>query len=98
MEILNNLWLAVSTPNETLMNIIAIPGTVIETLLTMLLFTSIFKYICYKKAKIIYVLSISCICLFMINYVEGPYKFIHKLYYCNCLLYMLFLKNLFLKQ
>ena len=75
MEILNNLWLAVSTPNETLMNIIAIPGTVIETLLTMLLFTSILNISATKKQKIIYVLSISCICLFMINYVEGPYNY-----------------------
>ena len=41
MEILNNLWLAVSTPNETLMSIIAIPGTIMENVLIMLLFTSI---------------------------------------------------------
>ncbi len=33
MEILNNLWSAISTPNETLMSIIAIPAVAIENFL-----------------------------------------------------------------
>lgn len=95
MEILNNLWLAVSTPNETLMNIIAIPGTVIETLLTMLLFTSILNISATKKQKIIYVLSISCICLFMINYVEGPYNLFINYIIAIAFVYAIFKKSLF---
>lgn len=34
MEILNNLWLAVSTPNEELMDFLSIPLTIIENILT----------------------------------------------------------------
>lgn len=95
MEILNNLWLAVSTPNETLMNIIAVPGTIIETLLTMLLFTSILNISATKRQKIIYVLSISCICLFMINYVEGPYNLFINYIIAIAFVYAIFKKSLF---
>lgn len=41
MEILNNIWMAVSTPNESLINIIAIPAVIIENFLIMSLFISI---------------------------------------------------------
>lgn len=95
MEILNNLWVAVSTPNETLMNIIAVPGTIIETLLTMLLFTSILNISATKRQKIIYVLSISCICLFMINYVEGPYNLFINYIIAIAFVYAIFKKSLF---
>lgn len=95
MEILNNLWVAVSTPNETLMNIIAVPGTIIETLLTMLLFTSILNISATKRQKIIYFLSISCICLFMINYVEGPYNLFINYIIAIAFVYAIFKKSLF---
>lgn len=41
MEILNNLWLAVSTPNETLIDVILIIGIFIENSLVLGLFTTI---------------------------------------------------------
>lgn len=58
MEILNNLWLAVSTPNETLMNIMTIPLILIEGYLIFSLFTSILNISSSKKQ------SITCISLF----------------------------------
>lgn len=41
MEILNNLWMAISTPNEVLMNIIAVPAVAIESFLMLSLATAI---------------------------------------------------------
>lgn len=51
MEILNNLWLAVSTPNEGLINILLIPAAFIENTLIMILFLSILNIKSNKKQK-----------------------------------------------
>ena len=37
MEILNNIWLSLNTPNMDLLNIIAIPSTILEYFIMMLL-------------------------------------------------------------
>lgn len=95
MEFVNNLWVAISTPNEALINFIAIPGIVIENLLIMLLFTSILNISATKRQKIIYVFSMSCICLFMINYVEGPYNLFINYIIAISFVYAIFKKSLF---
>ncbi len=95
MEFLNNLWVAISTPNEALINFIAIPGSIIENLLIMLLFTSILNISATKRQKIIYVFSMSCICLFMINYVEGPYNLFINYIIAISFVYAIFKKSLF---
>ena len=41
MELLNNIWNALTTRNEYLVNILSIPFTIIETILLMSLFLSI---------------------------------------------------------
>ena len=58
MEILNNLWSAISTPNETLMSIIAIPAVVIENILIMLLFTALLDIKSTAKQRIMYVTTL----------------------------------------
>lgn len=55
MEILNNIWMALSTPNEGLIDIIAIPIFFIENYLGMLLFSCILDIKNTIKQKIIYV-------------------------------------------
>ena len=41
MEVLNNIWTAISTPNEGFIDIIAIPATLLENILIMYLFLNI---------------------------------------------------------
>lgn len=59
MEILNNIWMAISTPNEGLINIILLFSTFIESLLFLLIFTSVLNIQYSKKQAILYVLLAS---------------------------------------
>ena len=43
MEILNNIWLALTTSNQVALNIITIPLTFIEAIVSTLLFTTFLK-------------------------------------------------------
>lgn len=61
MEILNNLWLAVSTPNETLIDVILIIGIFIENSLVLGLFTTILNISPKTFQKIIYIVIMSII-------------------------------------
>ena len=55
MELLNNIWTALTTPNETLMNIILVPGTIIEAFLSLLIFTTLLRINSSNKQKFLYV-------------------------------------------
>ena len=41
MELLNNIWNAISTPNEGLINIISIPANFIEVTFSLFLFSNL---------------------------------------------------------
>ena len=56
MEIFQTIWTALTTPNETLSNLISLPFFFVETLVNMLLFTTLFNIESNKKLKIIYVI------------------------------------------
>ena len=55
MELLNNIWTALTTPNETLMNIILMPSTVIEIFFTFIIFTTLLKISATRKQTVLYV-------------------------------------------
>ena len=61
MELLNNIWSALTTPNETLTSIVTIPLFFVENTLILYLILSIFKLDITRKLKIIYVLVASLI-------------------------------------
>lgn len=95
MEILNNLWIALSTPNEALINIIAIPGAIIENLFVILLFTSILNMSHNIKKKLIYMLFMSCISLLIVNYVENPYNLFINYFVAIIIIYAIYKKSIF---
>lgn len=74
MEILNNIWNAISTPNELLINIISIPLYFVEAFVDMNLFISILKINSTKKEKIIYVLLVSIIGIISMNFIPNPFN------------------------
>ena len=76
MEILNNIWMSVSTPNETLINIIAVPATIVENFLAILLFGFILKIPTNKKQKIIYIFLTSTVSLLSMNFIISPFNVI----------------------
>ena len=68
MEILNNLWMALSTPNEGLVNIMLIPAGFIENFLTMTIFLVVFNIKSNVKQKCIYIFTVTIIG-FLCNYI-----------------------------
>lgn len=61
MEIFQNIWMALTTHNEGLIQILSIPLTIIEAIVSMLLFTTVLNMEATKKQKLTYILSMSVI-------------------------------------
>ena len=74
MEFLNNIWMAISTPNEILINILLIPASFIENYLIMLLFSSILKISISKKQQLLYVFIMSLSGLLITFSFDNPYN------------------------
>lgn len=72
MEMLNNIWIALSTPNEGLMNIILIPLTFFEIYLGMILFLNILSISSNKNKKVLYVILASFSALITNNFLPSP--------------------------
>lgn len=71
MEILNNLWLAVSTPNELLINIIAVPSAILENILILLLFLSILNSSSDFKQKALFVIIMTVTSFISMNFLPN---------------------------
>ena len=97
MEILNNLWSAISTPNETLMSIIAIPAVVIENILIMLLFTALLDIKSTTKQRIMYVIAMSISSLISMYIIPSPFNMFFNYIMLISLVYFIF-KMSFLKS
>ena len=76
MELLNNIWNALTTPNETLISILSIPFTIIEVILGMLLFLSILNIKHTRREQFVYVILISAISIFTNYFIVAPFNLI----------------------
>ena len=76
MELLNNIWNALTTPNETFSSILFAPITFIETTLLMLLFLSILNIQSSTKSKVLYVLIISIISIITNYFLSNNFNLI----------------------
>ena len=90
MEILNNIWIAVSTPNEILINIIMILVTLPENFLIMNLFLSIFNVTTNTKNKIIYFFSVSLVSIFSMYVIPKPFNVFINYLFIIILIYNIF--------
>ena len=96
MEILNNLWVALSTPNESLLNVLSIPFLFVEVFIVMLLFLNMTGVKSTIKQKIIY-LALTCLSSFTTNYfLDTPFNIFANYFITIILAYFIF-KNSFLK-
>ena len=89
-DALTAVWTALTTTNEDLINILAIPCSFIEVIVTMLLFTTILKIEVSKKSKIIYVLCFTLLTIFNNFIIPNPYKVILNLLLSPILVYFVF--------
>ena len=56
-QLLNNIWMALSTENPELINIIGIPMTIIENYLFMKIFLTLFNVQSSRKQVLLYLIS-----------------------------------------
>ena len=75
MEVLlNYVWMALTTPNEGLLNILLIPMGIIECFLVMLLLLSIFNITANRNQKLIYVTIEFAMSLLNIYVIPSPFN------------------------
>lgn len=79
MEIFNNIWTALSTPNEIITNIILIPFSFIDAYICMLLFTTLLNIDASKKNKFIYISILSISAILIRFFISNPYATIINL-------------------
>lgn len=91
MDILNNIWTAISTPNELVINICFIfLEFFIEAPLSLLLLTTVFQFSPTKKQKMCYIVLISLVSLLTSFFVTSPLNII-----INYLLYFVIIYKVF---
>ena len=90
MEILNNIWTALSTPNEGLQNYIYASLIFVENFLTMKLFLTILNIKSNKRCQLYYTLSMSCISLISLYIIPTPFNILS-----NYILMVLLINKLF---
>ena len=74
IQFLNNVWVALTSENETLVNLLMIPATVIEAYIFMSLFLILTNITAAKKQKFIYVLGMSLIGLLTSYIIPSPFN------------------------
>ena len=92
MNILNNLWLAISTPNEELVKIICVFLLFIEAPLSFALINNVFNLSCTKKQKYLYILVIFIVGTLASFILSWPYNIL--LNYLSAFLILYFVMKL----
>lgn len=90
MELLNNIWNTLSTPNEGLMNIILILGSFMEAILSFLVFTALLNISSSHKQKIIYIFLSSIESWLVVTFIPSPFNTIANFIFAFFLIFILF--------
>ena len=98
MDILNNIWTAISTPNEGLLNILFIPlALFIENPLAFSLICNVFNINYTKKQRYIYIIFTTIVSLLTIYIVSWPFNIILN-YACAFIILFFIIKLGFIKS
>lgn len=90
MEILQTIWSILTTESEILSSILSVPMTILEAIVTTLLFTSILTIEATKKQKVLYILSFSLIAIISIHFIPTPFNTFINIFACPILVYFIF--------
>ncbi len=91
MQFLNNIWLALSSENIKLVNILLVPFTIIENYLSMKIFLTIFNINASKKQIFYYVVSTLIVSTLSSNFILPPFNVLVN-YMCIIILIKLIFK------
>ena len=97
MQILQNVWTALTTENENILALISIPLIFIEVYVSMLIFSTIFKTKEPTRNRVLYVISFSALSCLSRFIIPDPYGLFLNFIICP-LLIMKFFKVSFLKS
>ena len=95
-QLLNNIWIALSTENPALMNILVIPLNILECYLSMEIFLTIFNIKVTKKQAFKYILSVFIVSRLSDNFILSPLNILIN--YLGILCFIKFLFNLTIFQ
>lgn len=96
-NILNNLWIAISTPNKTLTDFMAIPLLFLfESPLSFYLISNVFKLNCTKFQKYIYIISTSIVAIIASFCIPWPFSIIMN-YTCTFIILFFVMRLNFIK-
>lgn len=74
IQFLNNIWIALTTENAELVNLLMFPVGIVEAYLIMALFLSIFNVQTHKKQKVFYIISVFIASTLSLNFIPSPYN------------------------
>lgn len=97
MEILQNIWMALTSENEILVKLISIPCMFIEMTVTMLLFTTILNIKTTKSQKVKYVLFNSIFAILSLYLIPQPYNTFFNMIICPLFIFLI-IKTTILKS
>lgn len=95
MEFVNNLWVAISTPNEALISILTMPLFFVEVFLVMYLFIYIADIKTTNKNKFIYTLLASFVSIITNLFMPSPFNIFINYIIIIILVYVIFKKSFF---
>jgi len=90
MEIFQTIWTALTTENELLTNILILPICFIESLLNVLLFSTLLNINSSKETKLKYILFISMSLYLTGIFIPNPYKFFINFIIITLSIYFIF--------
>ena len=94
MDILNSIWMAISTPNENLINICFVFFiSFIEAPLTFFLIDSVFNLTYTKKQKYIYIILTAIISLFSMFIISSPFNIVFNYIFSFVIIHFIFKIN-----
>ena len=90
MEVLNNIWIAISTPNEGLVNILMTLATFVEAFIIMFLSTTLSNISSTKNQKIMYLTIFIITSLISMYVIPNPFNIIFNYIVMFILFYTIF--------
>lgn len=94
MELINNIWMALSTPNRFLITLLSIPFTILELFVTLIIFSTILRINISNRNKFIYITVIFVISFITNHFLPSPINLFINYITLFLLMFFLFKLNI----
>lgn len=94
MELLNNIWIALNTPNEGLITLIMGLASIVESILSLFLFTTLLNIKSSRLQKAIYIFGSSLIGIIAMKFIPSPFNTLINISFGFFIIYFFFKQNI----